>query len=201
LESDPLPSPSTGGVLAAAGLESESGTMTTKVAAIPPSTSAGTSAVGGIALSKLKIKRPALLDTSSGPVFSPRFLLALLLILGGIAWIAYYYLVVRVGPSNAKAGGPIFMREWKDWNYLVGFGLLMFGLTVSAHPKTPLGRNRGVVIGMLGCFLLGLAWICTFYVLANPVPKVPVMNDLGNLNLAVGIAFMGVGFAFATRWE
>jgi drug/metabolite transporter (DMT)-like permease len=152
-------------------------------------------------VSKLRIKRPQVLDSTSGRVLTLRFLLALALIVAGIAWIAYYYLQVRVGPSNTKAGGPAFMRDWKNWNYLAGFGLLFLGLTISAHPSTPLGRNRGVVIGMLGCFLIGLTWICTFYVLANPVPKLPIMNDLGNLNLAVGIAFMGVGFAFATRWE
>ena len=29
----------------------------------------------------------------------------------------------------------------------------------------------------------------------------PVFNDLGQWNLGVGIAFMAVGFTFATRWE
>ena len=52
------------------------------------------------------------------------------------------------------------------------------------------------------CFLLGLAWICTFYVLSGTqLPKVPVFNDLNQLNLLVGIGFMAVGFSFATRWE
>ena len=43
----------------------------------------------------------------------------------------------------------------------------MLGLVVSAHPSTPLGRGRGVVVGMLGCFLIGLLWICTFYVFSD----------------------------------
>jgi len=30
---------------------------------------------------------------------------------------------------------------------------------------------------------------------------VPVMNDLRQSNLFVGIGFMAVGFTFATRWE
>jgi hypothetical protein len=66
-----------------------------------------------------------------------------------------------------------------------------------------LGRGRGVVAGMLGCFLVGLVWICTYYVFAEPdkLSHIWVMNDLGSWNLAVGIALMGVGFTFATRWE
>ena len=73
---------------------------------------------------------------------------------------------------------------------------------VAAHPSTPLGRGRGVVVGMLTCFLLGLLWICTFYVLSgDQLHKVPVFNDLDQYNLVVGIGFMAVGFAYATRWE
>ena len=37
---------------------------------------------------------------------------------------------------------------------------IFLGLVLAAHPSTPLGRGRGVVVGMLGCFLLGLAcWL------------------------------------------
>lgn len=158
-------------------------------------------------MSKPKAKRPDLTSTVAGePVLTARFLLALILILAGIAWIAYYYIVVRVDPFAAKpgkAGSPAFMADWKNWNYLVGFGLFFLGLIVSANPVTPLGRGRGVVVGMLGCFLVGLLWICTFYVVSNQADggPIPVLNDLGQKNLLVGIAFMAVGFAFATHWE
>ena len=54
---------------------------------------------------------------------------------------------------------------------------------------------------MLGCFLLGLAWICVFYAIAQDTSAVPIFDDLGQKNLIVGIAFMAVGFTFATRWE
>ena len=30
---------------------------------------------------------------------------------------------------------------------------------------------------------------------------VPILNDLQQSNLFVGIAFMAVGFTYATRWE
>lgn len=146
-------------------------------------------------------------DRVTGAVVSPRFVAAIVLMVLGIAWIAYYYVGVRPGDFDAEAGGfpdagkPQFMADLEDWNYLVGFGLLFVGMMVAAHPSTPLGRGRGVVTGMLGCFLIGLAWICTFYVFSQDLSPLPVFNDLGQKNLFVGIAFMGVGFAYATRWE
>ena len=139
-----------------------------------------------------------------GPILSPRFIVAVAMMVLGIAWIAYYYLVVRVDPTAFPApdpGKPAFMADLGGWNYLIGFGLILVGLIVAAHPSTPLGRGRGVVVGMLGCFLIGLLWICTYYVFSNDISDIPVFNDLGQKNLFVGIGFMAVGFTFATRWE
>ena len=124
----------------------------------------------------------------------------------GIAWMAYYYVAVRVDPTEfpvPDAGSPKFMADLGNWNYLIGFGLLFLGLIICAHPSTPLGRGRGVVVGMLGCFLVGLLWICTYYIFSEPtkLENIPVFNDLGQKNLVVGIGFMAVGFTFATRWE
>ena len=147
-------------------------------------------------------------DTIRTPVegaklWSFRFLLALVLMVAGIAWIAWYYAAVRADPSAlpAEAGSPKAVADLGNWNYVIGFGALLLGLAVSAHPTTPLGRGRGVVVGMLGCFLIGLLWICTFYVFSDDLSVLPVFNDLGQWNLAVGIAFMAVGFTFATHWE
>ena len=154
---------------------------------------------------KSKTKQQDPLAPARGPRFSVRWLIALLLIVVGIAWIAYYYTVVRVDPTAVpppEAGGPKFMADLKDWNYLIGFGLLFLGLIISAHPSTPLGRGRGVVVGMLGCFLIGLAWIVTYYFVAqSATTHIPVMDKLDQLNLVVGVAFMAVGFTFATKWE
>ncbi|GAA2017825.1 MULTISPECIES: cell division protein CrgA [Nocardioides] len=151
---------------------------------------------------KLKDKDP-FAEPRQGPAVGPRFVVALLLVAAGIAWIAYYYLGVRADPTvlDAEASGPAFMGDIERWNYVIGFGLVLLGLVVSAHPSTPLGRGRGVVVGMLGCFVVGLIWICTFYVFSNDLTDVPVFNDLNQSNLIVGIAFMAVGFVFATRWE
>ena len=155
-------------------------------------------------MSKLRARKQ-FVDPDRGPLVTPRFVIAIVLIVLGIAWVAYYYVAVRVDPTAfpaPKAGSPHFMAQMKRWNYVVGFGLLFVGLMVAAHPSTPLGRNRGVVVGMLTCFLIGLLWICTFYVLSGThLDKVPVFNDLDQYNLLVGICFMAVGFSYATRWE
>ena len=132
--------------------------------------------------------------TSDMGVSPVRTGLAALLSLAGIAWIAYYTIAV-VGDGRPAAVGDL-----GDWNFLIGFGLLFLGLSIAAHPSTPLGRGRGVVIGMLGCFLLGLLWIVVYYV-TNQDLSIPLIRDLGNYNLLVGIGFMAVGFVYATRWE
>ena len=157
----------------------------------------------------MKARDQQFVDPERGPLLSPRFIVALVLIGLGIAWIVYYYVGVRPDPTAVTEdgdpvgpSGPAFMGDLEMWNYVIGFGLIFVGLIISAHPSTPLGRNRGVVVGMLGCFLIGLLWICTYYVFSNDkLDDIPVFNDLGQYNLLVGIGFMAVGFTFATRWE
>lgn len=136
-------------------------------------------------------------------LFSVRFLISLFLIVAGIAWLVFYYAQARGNPLAFPPveGSPKAVADLGDWNYVIGFGVLMLGLMISAHPSTPLGRGRGVVVGMLGCFLVGLIWICTFYVFSDDLSPLWVFNDLGQWNLVVGIAFMAVGFSFATKWE
>lgn len=151
-------------------------------------------------MSKLKANDP--FAEPRKPVATARTVIAGLLVVLGIAWIIYYYAVVRIEPfSDATPGDPKFMADLGNWNYLIGFGAFFLGLAISAHPSTPMGRGRGVVVGMLGCFILGLLWICTFYVISDDPSSVWVFNDLGQKNLFVGIGFMAIGFTFATRWE
>ena len=148
-------------------------------------------------------KSPTITSAEKTSLFTPRFVIALVLILAGIGWLVFYYVQARGNPLAFPPveGTPKAIADLGDWNYLIGFGLLLVGLMVSAHPSTPLGRGRGVVVGMLGCFLIGLLWICTFYVFSDDLSKLPIFNDLGQWNLVVGIAFMAVGFSFATKWE
>ena len=123
-----------------------------------------------------------------------RTALAALLVVAGIAWVVYYDRFVVDDQTPKK------IADLGSWNFLIGFGLLLVGLVVAAHPSTPLGRGRGVVVGMLGCFLIGLIWIVVYYVTSQS-GNIPVISELGNYNLMVGIGFMAVGFVYATRWE
>lgn len=135
-----------------------------------------------------------------------RTALAAALVLVGIIWMAVYINVAQDAAEYVKGIGkkpsnPLpWMADLHQWNFLIGFVLIFLGLIVAAHEKTPLGRGRGVVIGMLGSFLIGLVWIVFFYFTGDSGP-IPVMKDLGQYNLMVGIGFMAVGFAYATKWE
>jgi peptidoglycan/LPS O-acetylase OafA/YrhL len=120
--------------------------------------------------------------------------LAALLVVAGIGWMTYYLVAVQ---DDAK---PKWISDLADWNFAIGFGAIFLGLIVAAHPRTPLGRGQGVVVGMLGCFLFGLAWIVVYYVTSQNA-SIPVIRDLGNYNLLVGIGFMATGFVYATKWE
>jgi hypothetical protein len=137
-----------------------------------------------------------------------RCAVSVLLVLLGIAWIAFYTNEAMDAANWVKGFGkrphtPFgWMSDLHKWNYAIGFGIAFLGLIIGAHPKTPLGRGRGVVIGMLGCFLIGLAWIVVYYFAAqSSSTHIPVMDQLDQLNLVVGVAFMAVGFTFATKWE
>ena len=130
-----------------------------------------------------------------GATFSiVRTAVAGLVALLGIAWIAVYINVAQDGESLT------WMGDLGRWNFMIGFGILFLGLALFANPATPLGRGRGVVVGMLGCFLIGLVWIVVYYMAGQPT-SIPVIRNLEAYNLMVGIGFMAVGFVYATRWE
>jgi drug/metabolite transporter (DMT)-like permease len=122
---------------------------------------------------------------------------SLLLVLVGIGWLVVYQVVAGPDTDGTKL---VWMGDLGRWNYLIGFLLIFLGLAFAAHPSTPLGRGRGVVVGMLGCFLMGLAWIVAYYITGQDL-TVPLLTDLAQYNLVVGIGFMAVGFIYATHWE
>jgi hypothetical protein len=65
-------------------------------------------------------------------------------------------------------------------------------------PKKPRTTSRVWVAPlMLTCWLLGLAWLVVFYVAGQDIP---VMNDLGNWNLLIGMGLIAVGFVVSTQW-
>lgn len=127
-----------------------------------------------------------------------RTVIAALVVAAGIAWIAVY---INLAQDITQDGGQLtWMSDLARWNFLIGFGLLFVGLGLLANPGTPLGRGRGVVVGMLGSFGIGLLWILTYYMAGSPT-EIPVIRNLDAYNLVVGIGFMAVGFVYATRWE
>ena len=157
-------------------------------------------------MSKPSARKPTTI-TSGYETSTRRIAVAALLVVIGIVWIAVYVNLAKdaaqytPGLGGKKPADPLpWMSDLGRWNYLIGFLLIFAGLAVSAHKLTPLGRGRGGVVGMLGCFLIGLVWIVTFYFVGQSGP-IPVMKDLDQYNLLVGIGFMAVGFTFATKWE
>jgi Cell division protein CrgA len=138
--------------------------------------------------------------------------IAIALVVIGIAWLVVY---THVAMDSAEYSHKLLFTKPKHnplpwmahlykWNYLIGFGAIFVGLMSSSNVKTPLGHGQGVVVGMLGCFLLGLIWIVTYYFVNQSDPTkfhIPVMNKLDQMNLLVGVAFMATGFTFATKWE
>ncbi len=133
-------------------------------------------------------------SSDGGGVSVARTTVAALLVAIGIAWMVVYINVAQDGEQL------VWLGDLMRWNFLIGFGLIFLGLAVAANPGTPLGQGRGVVIGMLGCFLIGLIWIVVYYITGQDL-SIPVMKNLGQYNLVVGIGFMAVGFVYATRWE
>jgi len=65
-------------------------------------------------------------------------------------------------------------------------------------PKRPRTTSRVWVAPlMLACWLLGLAWLVVFYVAGQDIP---VMKDLNNWNLLIGMGLIAVGFIVSTQW-
>src|SRR5690606_22635464 len=127
---------------------------------------------------------------TGAPTSIVRTVLAAALVIAGIAWMAVFINVAQDGQKLT------WMGDLGRWNFLIGLAVLFIGLIVASHPSAPLGRGRGVIVGMLGCFLIGLVWICVYYI-AGPDNSIPVLRNLDQYNLLVGIAFMAVGFVFA----
>ncbi len=60
---------------------------------------------------------------------------------------------------------------------------------------------RWLVPAMIGSWLIGLAWIATYYVAASTAATIPVMDGLGNWNLGIGFALIIVGVVLSTKWR
>jgi hypothetical protein len=60
---------------------------------------------------------------------------------------------------------------------------------------------RWVAPAMVAAFLVGLAWIATYYVTAASSHNVPVLSPLGNWNLLIGFTLIIGGLGLATKWR
>lgn len=63
--------------------------------------------------------------------------------------------------------------------------------------KAPSSR-RWVPPTFITVGLLGVAWLITYYVAGT---MIPVMRDLGNWNILIGMGGMAAAFGIATLWK
>ena len=63
--------------------------------------------------------------------------------------------------------------------------------------KAPSSR-RWVPPTFITVGLLGVAWLITYYVAGQ---QIPVMSDLGNWNILIGMGGMAAAFGIATLWR
>jgi len=68
----------------------------------------------------------------------------------------------------------------------------------SSQKPVRIGGPRWAAPGMLFCWLVGLAWVSTYYVAGTEIPG---MRSLGDWNIATGMGLIALGFVFATKWE
>lgn len=68
---------------------------------------------------------------------------------------------------------------------------------VATTPAVPKDSPKWLAPVMVAAFVLGLAWIVTFYITSTDYP----IPSIGAWNMVVGFAFITVGFGLSTRWR
>lgn len=68
---------------------------------------------------------------------------------------------------------------------------------LAVESSLPVESPRWLAPAMVTTFLIGLAWIVTFYISETRYP----VPGIGAWNMVAGFAFIGVGFSLATRWR
>ena len=65
--------------------------------------------------------------------------------------------------------------------------------------RTPvkIGSPRWVAPLMITLFVLGLLWVCAWYI----APDAPILSDLGFWNLVGGFVLIALGFVVSTKWR
>ena len=65
------------------------------------------------------------------------------------------------------------------------------------HATGPLESPRWLAPTMVASFLIGLAWIVTYYISNTQYP----IPNFSAWNMAIGFGFIAAGFTLATRWR
>ncbi|HXA61871.1 MAG TPA: cell division protein CrgA [Streptosporangiaceae bacterium] len=60
---------------------------------------------------------------------------------------------------------------------------------------------RWLVPVMVGCWLIGLAWIATYYVMSSTGASFVPFSTLGNWNLGLGFGLIIAGVVLSTKWR
>ncbi len=60
-----------------------------------------------------------------------------------------------------------------------------------------LDSPRWVAPLMVTLFVLGLIWVCAWYI----APDAPIIGDLGFWNLVGGFVLIALGFVVSTKWK
>jgi len=72
-------------------------------------------------------------------------------------------------------------------------------LTEAGAKRNPfrLDGARWIAPVMVAMFVIGLLWIVIWYI----SPANPIMGPLAGWNVAIGFAFIAVGFILSTKWQ
>lgn len=68
-------------------------------------------------------------------------------------------------------------------------------------PKPQRIGNRWAAPAMVVSAVIGLVWIVVYYTISDGSHSIPWYSDLGDWNLAIGMAFIIAAFGFAMKWE
>lgn len=91
------------------------------------------------------------------------------------------------------------------WLFVIGLVLVVIGILLVLLERdrnaVNLVGNRWAAPMILLTGILGLIWLLLFYAFSGSSSSLPVISELGNWNMAVGMGFIIAAFGFATKWE
>lgn len=67
--------------------------------------------------------------------------------------------------------------------------------------RTRLDSGGWVAPTFITLMLLGVLWLVVWYITAATGTPLPLISDLGQWNLGIGLVLMMSGFAVATQWK